>query len=489
MKEELLRFINVTKEIEGECLISNININIFVGEILGLLAREDRGKEELIKLIRENTEISYGKIFFNNKLVNNYEYSDGTINPVYVISHKENLIRGFSIADNIFVMRKCYKKYLVNKKVLEEQLKTKIIELDIELDLRKAIDSLSSLERCLVELIKAEISRCKLIILYDLSNFLSPLELMSFQRVLRKYCDRGFSFLYVGNHHEELFRICDRMALLSEGRILKVFQREEMTDDKMQPFIMDSFGLSESKTFTKRLEAVLEFNNIDFEELSNINFSLVKGECITFLDMSNTASSSILKLMTKGFAPRKGEILLNNSIYTTAMSRSFLKNKIAVIEENPTETMLFDELSYIDNLTLLLDSKESKGLLRSKYIKSLLREYRPMFGDLMLKSSLEELTLEEKYILVYYKIHLFNPKVVFCIKPFARGDMFIRDRIIKLIEELKKRGITVIILTVSITDCLEVSDRLLIINNGNITAEYHREVFDRIKENYTIRTY
>jgi ribose transport system ATP-binding protein len=81
------------------------------------------------------------------------------------------------------------------------------------------------------------------------------------------------------------------------------------------------------------------------------------------------------------------------------------------------------------------------------------------------------------YNLVYYRVHLYNPKVVFCMQPFSDADMYLRHHLIQLIDRLRKKNITVIILAVSISDSLVVADRLMVVEQGKLKNEYHSEKF------------
>ena len=109
----------------------------------------------------------------------------------------------------------------------------------IHVDISKRVNALDPLERCLVELGKALLLGCRLIIVDNPGNFLSQHELPEFQRMLRKVRDDGVAVLYIGNHHQEVFKIADRTSLFYDGQIRKVFERDEMTDRAIAPYIME----------------------------------------------------------------------------------------------------------------------------------------------------------------------------------------------------------------------------------------------------------
>ncbi len=232
MKRELLRMEHVSLIRNGEALLDNLNLQIFAGEIMGLLTGRDKGHDQLISLLCQNHPISFGSVWYDGKTINRYSYSDGSFNRVCVIEQTSHLVKGLTIVDNLFVLRKGFKKYWINERILQNQAEAFFQENGIPISIRKRVSDLTPLERCLVELGKGLLLGCRLIVVDNPGNFLSQHELIHFQDMLKRIQKQGVSVLYVGNHHQELFRIADRTSLLYDGQIIKVFERDEMTDEQ-----------------------------------------------------------------------------------------------------------------------------------------------------------------------------------------------------------------------------------------------------------------
>ena len=82
--------------------------------------------------------------------------------------------------------------------------------------------------------------------------------------------------------------------------------------------------------------------------------------------------------------------------------------------------------------------------------------------------------------LIYYRVQLLHPRVLVCIQPLARGDMLCRRKILSLIRESLRQGTAVLLITTNVSDTLEISDRLMVVENGVCTASYDKKEFDRI---------
>ena len=100
-----------------------------------------------------------------------------------------------------------------------------------------------------------------------------------------------------------------------------------------------------------------------------------------------------------------------------------------------------------------------------------------MFGEDIYERDVRRLSRRTLYDLVYYRMHLYRPAVVFCVQPFFGADMYRRRHIIDLLELLRARGIALVLLMVNISDSLSVADRLLVAENGALLHEYDREGF------------
>ena len=168
----------------------------------------------------------------------------------------------------------------------------------------------------------------------------------------------------------------------------------------------------------------------------------------------------------------------------TKRNRKELRNEVGFINEQPVKSMVFPEMNYIDNLCFLVDQKNKFRKYNKRIRKSIIQEYEPLTGEDIYVDDVKSLPAYSLYNLIYYRFHLFNPKVVFCVQPFYGADMYLRKHIIRLINKLKQKGIAVVILAVNLEDSLVVADRLIIVENGKFRTEYDRSAFHHIAPSY-----
>ncbi|MDI3508321.1 MAG: ribose transport system ATP-binding protein [Clostridiales bacterium] len=478
MKNEVLRMEHVTVVQSDMILLNDFNLHIFQSEIMGLVCINTNGQNAMLQLLSQNAPIQYGRVYFNEKLVNSYQHSPMTMNKVAVIEQKSRLIENLTVADNVYVMRFGFKKYLINSKVLEEQLRRYTQDAGIDLDGSRLVSSLTPYEKCVTELLRAVVMGAKLIAIREISNVLSTTDLLKFHSLLRYYCGQGFSFVYICSHHEEAFKVCDRMAIMRDGKILRVLDRDQFNNENIAPYYIGEFAKVKREGLSVISDkGILTFEDVCTEHMRSLTFTIVKGESTVLLDMDNAIIQDIIGLMNGQLHQHSGEIYLKNELYTQKLAKHSLKYGVAFIQENPISTMLFPDMSYLTNLCFLVDKKRNPIRLSKRVINSIAQEYEPLIGSAIYQTDIRKLKLQSLYDLVYYRIHICKADIVFCVQPFANADMYLRRHIIELMNQLKKQGTTVVILATNIADSLAVADKLIIVSKGTFQAEYPREDF------------
>lgn len=161
--------------------------------------------------------------------------------------------------------------------------------------------------------------------------------------------------------------------------------------------------------------------------------------------------------------------------------RNFSDRRIAVIKELATRTMVFPELSYMENLCISLSMRVPTLWLKKSIRRSIRREYGPILGEEVFDLPVSSLTERQKYQMIYTRIQLAHPDVVFCIQPFKSADLPHRIHIWRLLEQLMDHGIAVVLVSLNLSDSLSMADRLLVIGKEG-SQEVLRKDFPTLAE-------
>ncbi|MDO4276882.1 MAG: sugar ABC transporter ATP-binding protein [Eubacteriales bacterium] len=474
MRKEMLRIENVTVEEEEVTCLQHFNMHIFAGEIMGLMALDSHGVKTLIRMLTDNIPLKYGRVYYRDTLVNTYRKDAKGYNRIYIIGGKTTLVEDLTVSDNIFVLRRGFRKYVIDRKVLGQQVEERMKELGIYIRPDDLVAHLTVFERCVVEMVRAVMAGAGLIVLFRISEILSNKELDKFFEFIRQYAQQGVAFLYIGNHHEEIFRIADRFSIMEDGRIVKVIFKEEMGKADLEPLFETFHEFSPPKK--EQNQILLSFDHVRTENLRDFHCQISKGQCVAILDRSNTILEDLRQALEQG-DNYKGNIFFCGKPLVPG------KN-MGIITDNPVKKMLFPGMSYMDNFCFSIDKDAQVFYKRKRVMESIYKEFRDELGEVMKSPSIQTLDKGSLYDLIYYREILLKHKLVVIMHPFTGADMYLRLRISRLIQRLKDSGVTILLLTINMTDVLAVSDRLRVVEDGCLLEEHSNAENELIQENY-----
>lgn len=476
MREETLRLERVACRRGGALQLEDFSLSVFAGEIMGLLPVDSHGLSALVDLLWRNLPIEEGYVYYREELLNSWRSPRPQYNRIGVLQSKGSLVGGLTVADNIFVLRPGFKGWLLRPGLLRRQLQPILDELGVDLSADAYVDELSAFQRCVVELVKAIVAGSRLVILRDVSTFINESELGLLHAILRRYAAQGVAFLYIGYHMEELSQICTRTAFFSNGRVTKVLGQPESlvhATDFYNRRVWEA-QLIQREAAPDR-PAVLRVQRLAGGAVADLSFAVSPGECIVLQDLDSRIFGDLLGLFLGERPIEGGAVELAGAPFVPGPSRD-----LAVLLEQPADSMLFPELSCLDNLCFTIDHRLPELWRSGRVREGLRRTLEAELGEEDLDRQPGELSRRRRYDLVYHRIMLQNPKVVFCLQPFRGADLALRMHIWELLEALMERGTAVVILAVNLADSLSVASRLVRIHRDGPDEVYERADFAKM---------
>ncbi len=468
MRQEILRFDNIIMKNKDLLSLHSFNLRIFKGEIAGILTLNTVGKQDFIDVLCGNKKANFGRMYYDDVLYEAEDYIKVTKNKIFKIENISELAHDLTVADNIFTMRSNFNKYFIKNSVLYKHTDILFRELNIDINPRISVNSLSSLNRCIVELVKAYASGAKLIVLQDLDKDLNNSDLNKFYEIVLKLQSKKIAFLYINSYVDILFSYTERIIIMREGRNIFNIEKKDFDSKKAISLLMGkeyngSFNL---RQIDKSHESILEFHNIFTDNLNDVSFQLKKGEILNILDTDTRGNEDFVKLLSGSLTPKFGNIIFRgNNFYCPSLSKAIYSG-IGFICENPIQNMLFKDMSVLENLSFLIGEKIDNMWLKPGIKRNIINEYYDKFKDNIYKKNIGELDMTSLIKLVYYKWHIYSPKLLVISKPFTGIDMVLRNLVVDLIYELSKKGIAILILTSNYFEKYVAGDKVILLKNN-----------------------
>lgn len=477
MRQEVFRMERVTYMERGVAKLEDFHLQIYRGEIMGLIPINAHGMTAFLKLLQTNLPIDDGYVYYCGEMVNSWKESKKNPNRISIIKAQSCLVERLTVSDNIFVLRQGFRQRVIRPSLLKRQLEPFLQNIGINVSADSYVEKLTVFERVVVELLRAVIMGNRLIVLNEIGALISDRELVKLHEILRHYAAQGISFIYISPHFEEILQISDRAAMLTNGRIQKVIQeprmeKEELMDCAEEYDRMVREHLENGMKKKDKKEVLFSARGVTSGSIQKMNLDIYAGECVVFQHQDHESFRDMISILTGERKVEAGCLFLNG--IPTKIQGNW---NMAVIQERATESMIFPKLDYMDNLCMGLAQRIPNLWLNPHIRSSIRKEYGPVLGDKVFSMQMEELSERQKYQLVYTRILLQRPKVVFCIQPFQGADLPHRMFIWKLLEMFLEKGITVVILALNLADAISLADRLVRIGSNGMVEEITRKNF------------
>ncbi|MEA1974300.1 MAG: ATP-binding cassette domain-containing protein [Bacillota bacterium] len=481
MHNIILKMQDVRKEFPGVVALDNVHLNVYKGKIMALLGENGAGKSTLMKVMTGVYKKTDGSIYYKGDLVNYDNPKESQDAGIAIIHQELNLINDLSIAENIFIGREFKNKFgKINWKKTYYEASKLLKELGLEEDPKTLLGKLSIGKQQLVEIAKALSLKAELIILDEPTDALTDTETESLFKVMRKLKEQGKSMVYISHRLEEIFEICDDITILRDGKFIVEKEIENIDQDKMIEYMVGRKLEEQFPTIKHKSGKILfEVKNLNNKYLSNINFNIKEGEILGVAGLMGAGRTELAKTIYGAYKIDFGEMYLENQKLRIKSPEGAVKNKIAYVSEDRKKDELILGLSVKENIHIgALDSiKGVFGFLNSKkesdtaykYVESMSIK-TPSINQLV-----KNLSGGNQQKIAIAKNLITEPKLLILDEPTRGVDVGAKKEIYDLINEYKKQGIAILMISSEILEVLAMSDRILVMHEGKISGELEIE--------------
>ncbi len=467
MKDELLKITNGTLTYHNHRMIESLNLQVYKSEAHGIILDNTDVKNALLRILCGETQLDYGKIYYGEELLKQNDIARVLKQNVVLINQTSHLISKFKIYENIF-FTKFHFLYL-NPKHYYKIARNLFQHFDINIPLNKSVKNLSIYECIIIELITAFALQRKLVILTNISGILDHHEMNSIYQLVTRLKEKGMSFLFIRNFEDISLKHMDRLTAIKGGRTVGIFDPKLINKEKLyQVFNLipdSSLSYPGNKAGQEAGQVILSFQNVSDDILKQVSFDIHKGEILRILYADEASANRFISILKGESVKASGFIYLGSNLYMPSPNLYNAKSEICFIDENPTEKLLFKNLSVIENLSYPLSNKIKGFWLKKKYKKSIAIKVSKVIDQDMLRKPVKHLIQDDQQKIVYCKFLLYNPKLVVCIKPFSVADT--QNKLTEqMIVMLAENGISVLVITSRWPFLSSIHGRLFYLSDG-----------------------
>jgi len=489
MGKKLLETKNISKSFFSNKVLDDIDFSINYGEILGLVGENGAGKSTLVKILTGVYKQDSGYIKIDGVRVNIENINIAKKEGINIVFQELSLANNLSVAENIFIGKIPSNSVgFVDRKRLYDMTNELIEKFNVDIKPGDIVGNLSIGDKQIVEILKAISSNPKLLILDEPTSSLEVSEIENLFKLIYELKKNNYSIIYISHYLDEVFRITDNMLVLRDGKKIGIFKKDEVGKEELirkmiNKDIKDFFAKDSEKTKSK--EVLLEVKNIsDGKNFNNVSFKLHKGEVLGLVGLVGSGKIDICKAifgLSKNFS---GEILLKERSINLTSPVIASKNNISLIPEDRKIAGLFLGDSVTNNIISSVLKRVSRlNFLSNRKIMNFVR----YFIDL-LKIKVSRFDQKVTYLsggnqqkILVSKCLASEPEILIAIDPTRGIDVGSKEDIHEILRTATKKGVGVILTSSDFDEVINMSDRILVFVDGEITETVHSGDFDSNK--------
>lgn len=468
----LLRTEKLSKSFNGVYALSNINFEVEAGEVHGLVGENGAGKSTLIKMLTGVYSIDEGTVFWEDQPVKIPNPSQSRTLGINVVHQDRTLIPTFDGVENAYLGREYpHKGMQVDWKTMWETVEKTRDELGIELDLSKMAIELSPPQKTCLEIIRAMMNDCKLLILDEPTASLTDKESEILFDIIGKLKKKGTSVLYVSHRMDEIFRLTDRITVFKNGSMVSCVKTSEVDKDKLVSMMTDEWTGSDIVHNTNFGKVLLEVQGIRTKDgvMKKGSLKVREKEILGVFGLGGSGRTELLEGIY-GYRPiTEGMVTIDGEQQNMLSPANSIKKGMVLISEDRRGKALVGNLSIKENVLLsCIDRYAKHGYLDEKKEKQDVSEKAEALKIRMtgLDQRIIELSGGNQQKAVFAKALMTDPKVFLCDEPTQAVDIMTRNEIHKLLREKADAGNAVVYVSSDLKEILEVADTIQLVVQG-----------------------
>ena len=484
MTQAILQLQAIEKSFPGVKALDKASLNVYPGQVMALMGENGAGKSTLMKVLTGIYSLDAGSIVYQGRPRTFNGPRDSQAAGISIIHQELNLLPELTIAENIFLGREMTSRF---GRILWDEINGQAAALLARLGITHApqtlVGSLSLGEQQMVEIAKAISFDSKVIIMDEPTDALTDVETQSLFKVINELRDQGCGIVYISHRMQEIFTICDAVTVLRDGGFIEESAIADITEEQLiERMVGRKLADQYPRIAITHQGCRLAVNNLSGPGVENVSFELNQGEILGFSGLMGAGRTELMKLIFGAAAKTQGQISLNGELSTINSPQQALAAGIAYISEDRKGDGLLLDLSVKENMSICALSKLSRGVqLRHQ---DEINEVDQFIGAFNIKTPSRDARIgnlsggnQQKVAIA--KGLMIAPQVLILDEPTRGVDVGAKKEIYDLINRFKADGMSIILVSSDMPELLGMSDRILVMHQGQISGEFDASQADQ----------
>lgn len=487
MQDYFVQLKHITKIFPGIIANDDISLDIKKGEIYALLGENGAGKSTLMSVLFGLYEPDEGQIFIKGKEVAITSPLKANQLNIGMVHQHFKLVSDQTIAENIILGAEPMKKKFGFINVIDiERANKEVAELskkyNFEVNPTDMIKDIPVSTRQRVEILKMLYRNAELLIFDEPTAVLAPQEIISLLDIIKSLRDNGKTIILITHKLDEIKQVADRCAILCKGKLIDILNVKDSSTQQMANLMVGrEIEIKEKREDVKKGKVILEVEHLGFKDREGINkiddvsFKIREGEILSIAGVSGNGQVEIADAIANMIKATSGTVKLNGQSINHMTIRERAEAGMAYIPEDRQNVGLILDFPLYENLILKDYFKEpycsKHGILNFNKFKEqsneLIKNYdiRSSRGcDTTVRSMSGG---NQQKAIVAREISLDSSLIIF-VQPTRGLDVGAIDNIHNKINELRRQGKAILLISLELDEVMALSDTILVLYSGKV---------------------
>ena len=466
----------VSKSFGANTVLHSVSLTVLPGQVHGLLGENGAGKSTLLNILCGVLSRNSGEVLIDGVAVSIASPRDATAAGIAMIHQELQQVPELSVAQNIYLGAALRRVggLLVDRAAQEAEARRILAPLDASIDVTAPVRTLRVAQRQIVEIAKALRANARIIAMDEPTSSLTPAEFERLVVVIEKLTAQGVSVIYVSHKMDEVFRLCSAATILRDGRLVGQVPLPQTPVRQVIELMVgrELVHVAHNSFATDRV--VVQVNGLTRgRAVQDASFTLHAGEVLGIAGLVGSGRTELLRLIAGVDRADSGIVTVNGVDVPGTSPRARIKAGFGLVPEERKRDGIVRHRPITSNVGLPAMASFSRGgLIRKAHLKArsedLMRQVnlRPLDVTRAIGSfsgGNQQKAIIGRWLAAGTQIFLFD-------EPTRGIDVGAKAEIYDLIERLAAEGRAVIVVSSELPEVIRVSDRVLVMQEGRISA-------------------
>tara|TARA_B100000029_G_C17554586_1_gene951285 strand:+ start:444 stop:1931 length:1488 start_codon:yes stop_codon:yes gene_type:complete len=492
---EILLMKGVSKTFPGVKALDNVSFEIRSGEVHSLIGQNGAGKSTLMGILNGITKPDDGEILINDKQVKIDDPNDAFNLNLSIVHQEFALCNNLTVAENISLGNEPFNSSgIINTSLVNQKAKEVLKSINVELNTNEIVGNLNTSQWQIIEICKALAKKPKFIVMDEPTASLDENQIENLFSIIERLKENGIGIIYISHKLNEIIKISDRITVLKDGKISKVFNNEKVDESTLiKSMVGDVIEVKrENKESKINGSNLLEIKNLSYgKKFRNVNIELKSGEILGLSGLLGSGTNEVLRALFGIIKEKEGDIIYKSKKIDVKSPIDAVNFGFGYIPSDRKSEGLIQENSIKENSVLTIFKRLTNlGIFNSMKAESITNEYIQKLDVKVanINNRVMNLSGGNQQKIVIAKWLAKNCQILLFDEPTRGIDVAAKAQIWKLINDFSKSGGSVIVASNEIPELIIGCDRILTMHKGKVVKIFDENDFSEEKISMCIST-